>query len=320
MDDVSSSDCGSQFVSFWQIFSGIGNAEQVTDYEAAGYLVSCLEKDLTFINCFRARDESCRVLPLDISARLGLMEKLHIFARHGTLFDGDDRPTDRAQQVFEGTGFFTADIFQLLSRFDVAFAYPDSENSEWMPAYQSRAWISRRRTVKLLLAAAKQSELSVLEYEEAFCQWDEAVGDAINRGAISAMDTDSNMLSHVAISLWCMRNNYSWPFDVVRNCHDDNLSLPSVGEQPEVNLNVLNEDIGLTKREKQIRAIEKIAETLAFARNQIPDGGKAKIRCICLSEYSELFGAGEHPFNDAWKAASKANRIAMANRDKFAGR
>lgn len=79
-------------------------------------------------------------------------------------------------------------------------------------------------------------------------------------------------------------------------------------------------DVGITKRERQIQAIESVADELGYDRLQVPDGGKGKIRTTCKSKHAELFGFGDAPFDDAWKEASKANRVRMANRDKFAGR
>ena len=77
-------------------------------------------------------------------------------------------------------------------------------------------------------------------------------------------------------------------------------------------------DVGLTRRERQIQAIEAVADRLKYARQQIPTGGKTKIRAICLKEHSTLF-ASKDQFDHAWKAASP-ERVAMANRAKFAGK
>lgn len=75
---------------------------------------------------------------------------------------------------------------------------------------------------------------------------------------------------------------------------------------------------GLTKRERQIRAIEAAADTKGFRRTAIPDGGKKVLREYCKHNHADLFGAGDSPFNDAWKEASP-ERVAMANRAKYAG-
>ncbi|URF03347.1 hypothetical protein [Cupriavidus campinensis] len=76
---------------------------------------------------------------------------------------------------------------------------------------------------------------------------------------------------------------------------------------------------GLTKRERQIQAIEAAADAKGFPRNAIPDGGKKALREYCKTNHSDLFGAGDSPFNDAWKEASPV-RIAMANRATYAGK
>jgi hypothetical protein len=39
----------------------------------------------------------------------------------------------------------------------------------------------------------------------------------------------------------------------------------------------------------------------------------------CKSNHAALFGAGDDPFKDAWKVASKDRRVTMADRATFAG-
>lgn len=85
------------------------------------------------------------------------------------------------------------------------------------------------------------------------------------------------------------------------------------------NATPLAPDPGLTKRERQIRAIEAAADANGFPRNAVPDGGKKVLREYCKARHSELFGAGDSPFNDAWKEASPG-RVAMAKRATYAGR
>lgn len=75
---------------------------------------------------------------------------------------------------------------------------------------------------------------------------------------------------------------------------------------------------GLTKRERQIRAIEEAADAKGFPRHAVPIGGKKELREYCKINHSDLFGAGDSPFDDAWKEASPA-RIAIESRAKFAG-
>lgn len=77
---------------------------------------------------------------------------------------------------------------------------------------------------------------------------------------------------------------------------------------------------GLKKRERQIQAIEAGADVLQFDRKKIPDSGKKAIRAWCKENHADLFGVAESSFDDAWKAARKSDRVAMAHLDKFAGR
>lgn len=80
-------------------------------------------------------------------------------------------------------------------------------------------------------------------------------------------------------------------------------------------------DIGLSKRERQIRAIEASADALGFERMSIPDGGKQQIKARCKSGYAKtkLFGNGDDPFRDAWQEAVDRRRIRMANHDRYSG-
>jgi hypothetical protein len=76
---------------------------------------------------------------------------------------------------------------------------------------------------------------------------------------------------------------------------------------------------GLTKREKQIRAIEAMVDELGYKRLEIPDGGKSALRKTCKERHPNLFGAGDSPFNDAWKEASPS-RLRMRNRSRYFSR
>ncbi|WP_442783879.1 hypothetical protein [Collimonas fungivorans] len=74
---------------------------------------------------------------------------------------------------------------------------------------------------------------------------------------------------------------------------------------------------GLTKREKQIRFILSTAIKLNYEVLMIPTGGKGKLMIECKKMASELFGAGDDPFLDAWKEARAQNRIQMVDHQKF---
>lgn len=79
-------------------------------------------------------------------------------------------------------------------------------------------------------------------------------------------------------------------------------------------------DKGLTKRERQIQAIEAAAKELKYPLTAIPDGGKQAIKLQCMSKHAELFGAGDDPFKDSWQEAVKQNRIRMKNHEQYAKR
>lgn len=79
---------------------------------------------------------------------------------------------------------------------------------------------------------------------------------------------------------------------------------------------------GLTRRERQICAIEQKAKDAKYDLLMIPTGGKSVLRDICMKTLPELFGAGPDPFNDAWKDAisQEPPRLRMADHDKFGNR
>ncbi|WP_175691790.1 hypothetical protein [Burkholderia anthina] len=76
--------------------------------------------------------------------------------------------------------------------------------------------------------------------------------------------------------------------------------------------------IGLTKREKQIRAIEQAADELGFARLEIPHGGKKRIEEHCKEKHADLFGGGQDPFKESWQKAVVDKRVRMKNHDQYA--
>ncbi|MGX0136289.1 hypothetical protein [Cupriavidus metallidurans] len=335
---ISRPDDGGRFVSLWELFPQIGQAEKEFDNEAARYLVSRLETDPAGINYIRRRDKSGIILPLDMGARLHFLQQLDIFARQGTLFDADDTPNDEAQPTFERFGFYASDIYPFLARNDVAVLRPGDDGSEgqafpdgrripsWILAYDCQAWLTRSRAVKILIAGTEDADLWPPQYDDVFFKWDEALADAIDRDAIAVKKVArKQVLSHADISAWCARHGYVWPLAAPNAEPDgkpDTTPLSGQPMQPVVSAprNPLANESGTTKREQQIRAIEEMADKQKYPRQQIPDGGKTELRNLCKAEHPDLFGGGNAPFDDAWKAASKADRIAMANRNKFAGR
>lgn len=337
---VSRPDDGGRFVSLWELFAQIGQAEREFDNEAARYLMSRLESDPTGINDIRCRDESGVILPLDMSSRLHLLQQLDIFGKQGTLFDADGAPNDNAQPMFERLGFYASDIYPFLARNDVAVLRPGDEGSErrvlpdgrripsWVLAYDGQAWLTRSRAVKILIAGTKDADLWPPQYDDVFFKWDEALEDAIDRDEITVKKVARKpMLSHADIRAWCAQHGYVWPLEARDAEPAGKLDATPVPNQPtqqpvgSAPKHSREHDAGITKREQQIRAIEDMADKLGYPRQQIPNkGGKKALLNLCKAEHPELFGGGDSPFNDAWKAASKANRLVIENRNKFAGR
>lgn len=76
-------------------------------------------------------------------------------------------------------------------------------------------------------------------------------------------------------------------------------------------------EVGLTKREKQLQSIVNCVAALGYEQLAIPNGGKKTLMKKCKEKNPELFGAGDDPFKDAWKQAVKENRIRMKNHEKY---
>ncbi|WP_213764039.1 hypothetical protein [Caballeronia sp. dw_19] len=103
------------------------------------------------------------------------------------------------------------------------------------------------------------------------------------------------------------------PPDVDAAREPDDEPAPPVANAPPA-------DGGLSKREKQIRAIETEANGLKYPRLRVPKGGKKAIQVRCKAHYADLFGVGDDPFLDAWKYAVAAGRIRMADHDAYSGK
>lgn len=221
---VSHQDDEGRFISLWELFAEIGNAETAYLDEAARYLVSCLDSDPAGINYIRFRDESGVILPLDMSTRLHLVQQISIFSRQGTLFGTDDRPNDDAQLAFESIGFYASDIYPFLARHDVAVSKPISDGAAarvfvgqyfpgWVSTYEAWGRISRSRTAKILVAGQSAVELSPSQHAAAYSLWDAALSDAVERGSIGVtMVSGKQMLAHADIRAWCSEYGHAWPF------------------------------------------------------------------------------------------------------------
>jgi hypothetical protein len=76
---------------------------------------------------------------------------------------------------------------------------------------------------------------------------------------------------------------------------------------------------GVTRRERQILAIEAAIKKLGYSALAIPTGGKKKVEQECRSS-PELFGVGVDPFKEAWHKAVKLNRVRTVMHAKYARR
>jgi hypothetical protein len=111
-----------------------------------------------------------------------------------------------------------------------------------------------------------------------------------------------------------------WGLDVSVSDESESEGAPSSGpahdsEPSPVSAWVL---MGATKRERQIQAIVAAARAAGYDPLKIPTGGKSVLRKACKEAHGELFGAGDTPFDGAWKEAGPT-RLCMAERHRFAG-
>lgn len=81
-----------------------------------------------------------------------------------------------------------------------------------------------------------------------------------------------------------------------------------------------NDTKGLTKLEKQQKAILKVIENKGFKPMAIPDGEKTgTIQRACENKYATLF-KGSTSFDRAWKLGLKSNLWKMENHESYARR
>lgn len=331
---VNRPDDGGKFITLWELFAQIGTAEAIYHYEAARDLASCLSDDPTGINYIRGRDELGILCPLDLNARLRLLRLIDIFGSQGTLFDDDGIPNDQAPATFGRFGFYASDIYPFLAHHDIAISRPGDEDAEsrvfpdgrripgWIRGYDGQAWIPFSRAVGVLTACTVAAERHSPDHIDVFDKWDKALSDAVERRAIGETTVSGKrMLAHADVRAWFEQQGRAWPLEAPEVQPDNKANAaPPPDQQLQPPRTPGEHDGGMTKREQQIRAIEDMADKERYPRKQIPNGGKARLRDLCKAAHPGLFGAGDSPFDDAWKAASKANRIVMANRNKFAGR
>lgn len=84
--------------------------------------------------------------------------------------------------------------------------------------------------------------------------------------------------------------------------------------------NLMETEVGLTKRERQIAAILEAATAAGYNLMSIPLGGKAALMKACKASKPELFGYGDNPFIDSWNVALNQKRLRTANHAKYGGK
>ena len=96
----------------------------------------------------------------------------------------------------------------------------------------------------------------------------------------------------------------------------NNLSKSESGYSPILQVEQENK-VGLTKREKQIRAIEAAIQEKGYNPMNILTGCKGLLKKKCKEEHPLLFGGGDDPFKEAWQAALDNNRIRTEKHDQY---
>jgi hypothetical protein len=223
----------------------------------------------------------------------------------------------------------------------------------WVNEYEVDEWLARERKPHRLSVEA-QSEKEQADMERAgrlritqiaetlakatgidAARWESTIVDAVKAGPLP-LKNPRNLADSLPYSVPKNLRAFYDRVDItdVNRWLDDNsgwgvayrftveapaAAAPATANEPASDASSTNET-GLSKRERQIRAIEATADKLSYERLKIPTGGKTKIRESCRSEYVELFGIGDDPFNGAWKDATKASRVKMANHEEFARR
>lgn len=332
-EELSRPDDGGRFISLGELFAQIAKAEAIYAYEAARELASCLSDDPAGINYIRRRDELGILCPMDIDARLRLLRLLSIFGSHGTLFDDDGIPNDEAQPTFGRFGFYASDIYPFLACHDIAVSRPGDDDAVsrvfpdgrripgWILTYDGQAWIPYGRAVGILTACTVAAERHSPDHDDVFGRWDTALSDAVERRAIGETTVSGRrMLAHADVRAWFAQQGHVWPLEAPEARTDDKAdAVPS----PDLRAPHSPSDeatIKPGKRERQISLIEEIADELEYPRLQVPDGGQREIRKLCEKRAPHLFSGNAHTFKGIWDDALEANRIKMANHNKFAGK
>lgn len=90
---------------------------------------------------------------------------------------------------------------------------------------------------------------------------------------------------------------------------------PALGGVP----SQLESEVGLSKRERQIRSIESAISKLGYGALSVPTGGKGKVKAECKRVAVDLFGNGEDPFKEAWQEALNQGRVRTTKHNQYAG-
>ena len=175
--------------------------------------------------------------------------------------------------------------------------------------------------LKLLLSRAKEYEIILIKLANAgeISFYDPATLLRIsNAGDIIDPIVDMDKIAAQIIQY----SETNCTFSAVRPLSTPQALPASEPVMPAVVLLEQTDDVGLSKREKQIRAIEAAAAAKGYDTLNIPTGGKKFLRAQCQKSNPKLFGVSPHPFDDAWKMAITCYppRLRIADHRKFSGK
>ncbi|MFC0169343.1 hypothetical protein ACFFKC_14755 [Pseudoduganella danionis] len=104
--------------------------------------------------------------------------------------------------------------------------------------------------------------------------------------------------------------------------HSVNMSEPAPASEKVSAMGDLaaHDVMGITKRERQIRAIEEEIAKAGYKPLAVITGGKRKIKAACKREHPDLFGAGDDPFIAAWQEALNQGRVRTERHTQYSGK
>lgn len=149
---------------------------------------------------------------------------------------------------------------------------------------------------------------------EAHRKWREVITRAVMSGSLQLLDFGSKLPASIPTAAKIEGEARGW----VDAKTDITAAPTSEPMTPAALLPEQARDAGLSKREKQIRAIELAIATLGLSAMSIPTGEKNNVQAEC-KRVSTLFGGGIDPFKEAWQEALNQKRVRTVRHSQYSG-